>query len=227
MTASYAEFSPALPRALEGLSPRERILWSMARVVAEEGFESVTVTGVVERAGVSRETFNELFEDKKECVLAAHARVIDGLVAHVSRAFEGHGPWPQKIRRGLAACLEAFSAEPKVARMATVEVPATRPEARRCYRGALERFRPFFREGRDYAEADTLPPDTELMAVGGAEAIIFDEIVSGRTEELPNLLPDILFTVLVPYIGPEAAKAEGQQASLSASRRFRPSRSST
>ena len=131
MTASYAEFSPALPRALEGLSPRERILWSMARVVAEEGFESVTVTGVVRRAGVSRETFNELFEDKKECVLAAHARVIDGFVAHVSRAFEGHGPWPQKIRRGLAACLEEFSAEPKVARMAisTFLRPGPKPGA--------------------------------------------------------------------------------------------------
>ena len=43
------------------------------------------------------------------------------------------------------------------------------------------------------------------MAVGGAEAVIFEEVLSGRTEELPTLLPDILFTVLVPYIGPEAA----------------------
>ena len=137
--------------------------------------------------------------------------VIDGLVDHVSRAFEGAGPWPLKIRRGLAACLEAFSAEPEVARVATVEVPAAGPEAQRRYRGALERLRPLFREGREYAKSDTLPPDTELMAVGGAEAVIFEEVLSGRTEELPTLLPDILFTVLVPYIGPEAAKAEGRR----------------
>lgn len=211
MTSSYAELRPAMPRAVEGLPPRERILWSMVRVVAERGFESVTVADVVERASVSRDTFYKLFRNKKECLLAAHGRVIDGLVAHVSRAAEGGGPWPLKIRRGLAACLEAFSAEPEVARVATVEVPAAGPEAQRRYRGALERLRPLFREGREYAQSDTLPPDTELMAVGGAEAVIFEEVVSGRTEDLPALLPDILFTVLVPYIGPEAAKAEGRR----------------
>ena len=54
----------------------------MVRAVAERGFESVTVADVVERASVSRDTFCELFKDKKECLLAAHARVIDGLVAH-------------------------------------------------------------------------------------------------------------------------------------------------
>ena len=213
MTSSPADaqFSPALPRAVEGLPPRERILWSMVRAVAEKGSESVTVADVVQRASVSRDTFYKLFKDKKECLLAAHARVIDGLVAHVSHAFEGAGPWPLKIRRGLAACLEAFSAEPEVARVAAVEAPAAGAEAQRHYRGALERLRPLFKEGREYAKSDTLPPDTELMAVGGAEAVIFEEVASGRTEELPALLPDILFTVLVPYIGPEAAKAEGRR----------------
>ena len=115
--------------------------------------------------------------------------MIDGLVAHVSRAFEGAGPWPLKIRRGLAACLEAFSAEPEVARVATVEVPAAGPEAQRHYRGALERLRPLFKEGREYAKSDTLPPDTELMAVGGAEAVILEEVAAGRTEELPACSP--------------------------------------
>ena len=99
--------------------------------------------------------------------------------------------------------------------MATVELPAAGPEARRRYHDALGQLRPLFSEGRKYAESDILPPDLELMAVGGAEAIIFDEVVAGRTKELPKLLPDILFAVLVPYVGPTAAKAEVRRAAES------------
>ena len=73
----------------------------------------------------------------------------------------------------------------------------------------LERLVPLFVEGREYAaNSIQLPPNLELMAVGGAETIIFDEVIAGRAEELPARLPDILFTVLAPYIGPEAAAAE-------------------
>jgi AcrR family transcriptional regulator len=200
-----------LPRALSGFSTRERILWSMVRAVAEQGFESVRVADVVQRAGVSSAAFYELFENERECLFAAYERVIDALVAHVTRAFKRGGSWPVKIRRALGALLDAYAAEPEVARMATVEVPAAAPGAQRRYRGALERFIPLFREGRRYAQSEVLPADLELMAVGGAEAIIFDEVLAGRTEELPTLLSDILFTVLVPYVGPEAAAVEVQR----------------
>ena len=209
------EVRRGLPRTIDGLSGQERILWSMVRLVAENGSDSVAVDDVLDRAGVSRTTFDELFESKDECLFAAYERVIDGLVAYVSRAFEGDGPWPLKIRRALRACLKAYSVEPEVTRMATVELPAAGPEARRRYHDALGQLRPLFSEGRKYAESDILPPDLELMAVGGAEAIIFDEVVAGRTKELPKLLPDILFAVLVPYVGPKAAKAEVRRAAES------------
>jgi AcrR family transcriptional regulator len=203
------EVRPGLPRAIDGLSCEQRILWATVRLVAEKGFESVRVFDVIERADVSRAVFYELFESKDECLFAAYEKVLDALVAYVARAFEGDGPWPLRIRRAMQACLEACSAEPEVARMTTVDAPAARPEAQHRYRNALERFVPLFIEGREYAPNSVhLPPDLERMAVGGAETIIFDEVVAGRAEELPARLPDILFTVLAPYIGPEAAAAE-------------------
>jgi hypothetical protein len=113
------------------------------------------------------------------------------------------------LRRALAALLEAVSAEPEVARMATVEVPAAEAEARRRYHDALERFVPLFREGRKYAPpSGALPPDIERMAVAGTEAVISHEVAAGRAEQLPELLPDLPFTVLTPYVGPDAASAE-------------------
>lgn len=203
---THLEARPGLPRTIEGLCNEERILWATARLVAEKGFDSVTVFDVVDRAEVSRVTFYELFESKEECLFAAYERVLHVLVNYVARAFEGDGPWPLKIRRALQACLEACSAEPEITRMATVELPLARPEAQHRYRNALDRFVPLFIEGREYAgDGIHLPADLERMAVGGAETIICDEVAANRTEKLPALLPDILFTVLVPYLGPEAA----------------------
>jgi AcrR family transcriptional regulator len=194
------EARPGLPRAIEGLSCEQRILWATVRLVAEKGFDSVTIFDVTERADVSRADFYELFESKDECLFAAYEKVLDG-------------PWPLRIRRAMEACLEACSAEPEVARMTTVDAPATSPEAQHRYRNALERFVPLFIEGREYAASSVhLPPDLERMAVGGAVTIIFDEVVAGRAQELPAKLPDILFTVLAPYIGPEAAVAEVRRA---------------
>jgi len=210
---TVAADSTGLPRAIEGLLPEERILWATVRLTSEKGFESVRVFDVMERAGVSRAAFYELFDSKEECLFAAYERVLEVLFAYVSRAFEGNGPWPLKIRRALRACLEACSAEPEVTKMATVEVPAARPEAQHRYCDALRRFFPLLIEGREYKRNGIdLPADLELMAVHGAEAIIHEEVVADRTEELPEKLPDILFTVLVPYLGPEAATAEVHRA---------------
>jgi hypothetical protein len=50
------------------------------------------------------------------------------------------------------------------------------------------------------------------MAAGAVSGLIFDELLAGRAERLPDLLPDLLFAMLVPYIGPSAATAEMRRA---------------
>src|SRR5262245_41728480 len=113
---------PGLPRAIEGLPCEQRILWATVRLVAEKGFESVTVFDVIDRADVSRAGFYELFESKDECLFAAYEKVLDVAVAYVARAFEGGGLWPLRMRRAMEACLGAGSAEPDIARRAAVSV---------------------------------------------------------------------------------------------------------
>ena len=199
---------PGLPRNVVGLSQRDRLLWSMVRVIAEKSYDGVTVADVVARAGVSRTTFYEEFANKDECLFAAYEWVIDELVDYVSHAFHSELDWPERMRDALDALLRALAAEPDVAQMAVVEVPAAGPQGHQRYRDAVDRFLPFLEEGREYAERSAgVPPGIELMAVGGAEVIIFDEVVGGRVTEMPAMLPEIVFAVLVPFIGPEEAAA--------------------
>lgn len=192
-------------------SQRERLREAMVRVAAAKGFEATTVDDVIEVAGVTRETFYEMFEDKQACFLEAYDAVIDVLIAHVTSAFEAADgePWPDRIAAGLRGLVELLAAEADIARMAMVEVTAAGDDARERYRAALARFTPFLEEGRAYSgQGEELPPDTARFAIGGATSMIFDEIRAGRGPELVRILPDLVFAVLMPYLGPEAAEDE-------------------
>jgi AcrR family transcriptional regulator len=183
----------------------------MIRVAAAKGFEATTVADVIEVAGVSEETFYGMFENKQACFLEAYDAVIDVLVAHVTTAFEAAAaePWPDRIAAGLRALVQLLAVEADIARMAMVEVTAAGDDARERYRAALARFTPFLEEGRAYSgQGGELPPDTARFAIGGATSMIFDEIRAGRGPELERILPDLVFAVLMPYLGPEAAEDE-------------------
>jgi AcrR family transcriptional regulator len=183
----------------------------MVRVAAAKGYEATTVADVLEAAAVDRETFDEMFASREACFLEAYDAVIDVLVAHVSTAFESTvgQPWPDRIAAALRALVDLLATEHDIARMAMVEVTAVGEDARIRYRAALGRFTYFLEEGRTVSpQGDELPADTARFAIGGATSMIFDEVRAGRGPELRRLLPDLLFAVLMPYIGPEAAEDE-------------------
>lgn len=192
-------------------SERERLLEAMVRIAAAKGYEAATVEDVVEYADVPREVFYAHFEDKSECFLEAYDAVFDVLLAHVTAGFEAASdePWPEQIAAGLRSLVELLAQEADIARLAMVEVTAAGDDARERYRAMLSRFTPFLEEGRAYSgQGDELPADTARFAVGGATSMIFDEVRAGRGPELKRILPDLVFAVLMPYLGPEAAEDE-------------------
>lgn len=208
---SRSSFAPALTRAYAVRSERERLLEAMIRVAAAKGYEATTIADVVEVATVPRETFDRMFPGKEACFLEAYDAVIDVLVAHVSAAFESTvgQRWPDRVGAALRALVDLLSAEADIARMAMVEVTAVGEDARIRYRAALGRFTYFLEEGRTASpQADELPADTAGFAIGGATSMIFDEVRAGRGPELRRILPDLVFAVLMPYLGPEAAEDE-------------------
>jgi AcrR family transcriptional regulator len=199
-----------LSRSYVASSQRERLREAMVRLAAEKGYAATTVTEVVELAGVSSATFYELFEDKEACFLEAFGAVNDVVVAHVAGAYRAaeDEPWPQRIAAALRAMVELLAAEADIARLTMVEGTAAGDGARRLYGKALSSFEPYLEEGREYAGKDDLPPDTARFAIGAGASMIFDEIRAGRGAELERILPDLVFAVLMPYLGPEEAKAE-------------------
>ena len=47
------------------------------------------------------------------------------------------------------------------------------------------------------------PSGTARAIVGGGESLIVAELGNGRADRVPELLPDILYFALTPYVGQE------------------------
>lgn len=114
--------------------------------------------------------------------------------------------WSDRVRGGLEGLLGEVAAQPQAARALLRSLPAAGPAGYRCYTALLEGFVPFLATGRRFAEApEELPGEVEMLAIGAAETIVLGEIDAGRAAQLPSLLPSILFSALMPFLGPERA----------------------
>lgn len=190
-----------------GVAQRLRLISSVADLVCERGVAAATVGEIVSRAGVSRRTFYELFEDRGDCMLAAIDYTL-GLAAERARAAQAPaGSWVERTRLGLAALLRVFDEEPRLARLCVLESAAAGPAgmARRCE--VLDELARLVDQGRDRAPAEP-PPLTAEWVVGGAVAAVGNRLLRPGSGSLIELLNPLMCMVVLPYRGQAAAHGQ-------------------
>jgi AcrR family transcriptional regulator len=200
-----------LPRELVTRSQRERLQAAVVRVTAEKGYEATTVADILEEAGVGRESFYELFDDKRDCTLSAHAILVDDLERQARAAYLQEGPWVDRLCSALAVGLGWFAADPAVARFTMIELAAVGPEHHVRFQAAFKRFLALLEEGIDEDGPASELAKASSLALSAIVARVYEEVVLGRAAELPALLPDLTYELLVPYLGEEAARTEQQR----------------
>jgi AcrR family transcriptional regulator len=193
-----------LPREFVTHNQRERLIAGIAEAIAEHGYSGTTIAHITRAAAVSRRTFYEHFSSKDECFVVAYDTVMKELRERVSEAFDETEEWPQAIKAGIDAMLSFLAAEPNLARLCMVEALVAGPAVVERYDAAIQSFVPYFQEGRKGRSPEVLSrlsPTTEEALVGGMVSLISRRIIAGRTEELEELLPDLVEFTLTPYLG--------------------------
>jgi AcrR family transcriptional regulator len=103
---------------------RARMVSAMVDVSCELGAGSVSVADVVDRSGVSRRTFYEIFADKDDCLLASFEHALAVATERVLQDYDPGAGWVERIRHGLVGFLSFLDEEPRLGRMLMVESTA-------------------------------------------------------------------------------------------------------
>jgi AcrR family transcriptional regulator len=205
----------ALPADLVKAVQRERLLAGMLRAVAELGYREVSVQDVIARAGVSRPTFYEHFENREDCFMTTLDVAAERLRARLGvAAIEAGGGWRGRLRTGLEELLGFIAAEPDAARTLILEARAAGPAARRRRDELLDRAAAWI----DAQVRDELPQPPLAVAaagvVGGIEALLCSRLKHGEVMELESALPSLMYFAVLAYEGHEAAVGELGAAAL-------------
>jgi AcrR family transcriptional regulator len=198
-----------LSRTFVEANQRERLLAAVAETVTDMGYVATAVEDVIACAGVSRRTFYALFSNKEEAFLAAYEDGVERLLDAVDEAYAHGESWAQRARNGLAAFLLGLAENPELAHLCIVDVLAAGPAALARRDVAMQRFVDMVEDGRDAApEGIVVPSMAAQTVVGGIHEVIYTRIVRDETAGLPELLPELAYAMLLPFIGQQAALEE-------------------
>ena len=106
-------------------SQRERILDEVANLVAGDGYASLTVERIVQRAAVSLQAFYEHFTGKENTFLVAYELGHAKGLSIVERAFTARSDWRLCVREDISALFYFLASEPAFAHLAFVEALTT------------------------------------------------------------------------------------------------------
>jgi AcrR family transcriptional regulator/DNA-binding MarR family transcriptional regulator len=187
---------------------RTRILLAMAEVACERGAGDVSVVHVVERAGVSRRTFYELFEDREDCLLAAIEAAMARARWYMSTEYDPSAAWAERVRCALTGALRFLEHEPALGRLLVVESTGAGGKARGMRDATFASLVAAVEEGHEELGDGTSDRLTAEGVVGGVASVIYGRLVSGECKRLVDLVNPLMSMIVLPYLGPTVAQRE-------------------
>lgn len=194
---------------------RERLLEAMLAVSGELGYEQVAVRHVIERAKTSRATFYKHFEDREDCFAAAHRDACEWLYRRLTGAARRRPSWREGLRAAMAELLEFCANQPQIARALLVESHAAGARAMAQRRELMERLSHALDSARrEIPSRQAPPPVTSSFIVGAIDSLVSAKLMDDDAEHAPEMLPGLLYFVVMQYFGEAAAWEEMAAAPL-------------
>ena len=164
---------------------------------------------VLDRAKVDRQTFERNFADLQECFVDVLAELSEQFLRAVAEAYSSESRWRSQIRAVAYAMLEFLIEDAYRARILFVESPFGGDRAQLIRDQGLEAMYELIDRGRlQLADPDRVSRAT-AEAIGGT---IFNRIHTaigqGDLEVGTAMVPELMYTVVLPYLGVEAALEE-------------------
>ncbi|HXB63910.1 MAG TPA: TetR/AcrR family transcriptional regulator [Solirubrobacteraceae bacterium] len=188
---------------------RSRLIAGAVAAIEELGYTQATVGQITRHASVSRRTFYELFANREECLMAVLEQVVELVTVDLATAGLGGLAWRERVRRGLAAILAFCDREPVLARVCVVQALRGGPGVLERREEVLAGLAAVLDEGREGGlRGGECTPLTAEGLVGAAFSIVYARLQRGEEQPLTELLNELMAMIVLPYLGPAAARRE-------------------
>jgi TetR/AcrR family transcriptional regulator len=196
----------SLPRELVRSNQQERLVEAAGRALSRRSYAELSVSDITDEAGVSRATFYQLFDGKRECVLAAHVRAGQSLAERIEKACEGLDVWEDRVAAGVREGLRFADDSPQEARLLILHTLGADPELTERVLEAHGRLVELMQRGRTEPAAAGMPPGLLVRTlVGGITSIVAEQLIAGDTSQLREQEPYLVELMLVAYRYPPPA----------------------
>jgi AcrR family transcriptional regulator len=201
--------APVEPHGLPTEIQRRRLVSAAIRSLDEAGYANTSVALITSHARVSRRTFYELFADCDACLREAFAEVIALIERELADAELQGLPWRERVRAGLWTILSFLEREPAMAGVCVVQPLQGDAKLLSSRDALLARLAAILDEGRnESAKAAQATALTAEGLVGAVLGIVHTRLLRERREPLTALLGELMSLIVLPYLGPTAAKRE-------------------
>jgi AcrR family transcriptional regulator len=209
---------PRLPPGRHGLSreyvtrnQRDRLAAGTIASIADRGYHETTISHISKAAGVSRRTFYAYFSSKEECYRSTYDLIAAHLVEAAREAADEKSEWSEKVTAKWRSTLEAFQANPDLARYVLVSPLRAGEEPLERYQQGLEKAVAELSDGMP-DEIGRPSKGVELALLSGILRLLATEASAGDGDRLKSMLPEMAQLYLMPYLGHAEAKSAAARA---------------
>lgn len=189
---------------------RARIERALIEATNECAYSDTTVESVIERAGTDKAAFFRHFDDLEDCLYGTLQTQQRRLLNDVTAAGTGIPAWRDRLRATAYTLFRFLWKDEMVAHFLVVAARSGGERVQLIWAAGFEQLFDIIDAGR--AELD----DPDSLSRGTAESVgggIFSQLYAaiGRGPPFPTeeeIVPQLMYTAVLPYLGPEAALEE-------------------
>lgn len=175
----------------------------------ERGYAGLTLEALCARARVDPADFERRYADLEDCFCASFERELDLLLAEFAAVLAGANGWRQRLRAVAYAFHRWLVADPARTHLMVIEIRTAGERAQLVQWGGIQRMIDLLDEGRTQVDdPDRLSKATAESLAGGILTQLYAAVGKGPLGPEARLVPELMYSAVLPYLGPEAAAEE-------------------
>lgn len=188
---------------------RERLRDALLDLCFEFDFQALGLDDLLARAGVGEAEFHRSFTDLEDCFCAVLQAQTDELMMRVAATFATDQGWRDRLRAVSHEMLRFLREDPRRAWMMAVVSPAAGERSRLIRDQGMQALIELIDQGcQEMADSSSLSRFT-AETLGSAIYERMRVMIERRDfDALPSLCPELMYSAVLPYLGPEVATEE-------------------